>query len=101
VYDHDRIVRVEPGRTVVAKFILAMGLAAADLGGAYLIATSGTFSASNERRAARLGFFAAGVCRVLTLTGIIGFQSESREGLARERAVRIVDSYVAGSGIFG
>jgi len=33
---------------------------------------------------------------MLTLAGIIGFQSESREGLAqsRERAVRIVDSFV-------
>jgi hypothetical protein len=84
------------GRNVIDKFIFAMGLAAADLGGAYLIATCGTFSASNEKRAASLAFFAAGVCCVLTLTGIIGFQSESREGLAqsRERAVRIVDSYV-------
>jgi hypothetical protein len=84
------------GRTVVDKFIFAMGLAAADLGGAFLIATCGTFSAGNEKRAACLALFAAGLCCVLTLTGIIGFQSESREGLAqsRERAVRIVDSYV-------
>ena len=40
--------------------------------GAYLIATSGTFAASNEKRAARLAFFAACVCCVLTFTGILG-----------------------------
>ena len=84
------------GRTLVDKFVFAIGLAAADLGGAYLIQTSGTFSASNEKRAARRALFAAGVCCVLTLTGMIGFQSESREGMAqsRERAVRIVDSFI-------
>jgi len=50
----------------------------------------------HRKCAARWAFFAAGVCCVLTLTDIIGFQSESREGLAqsRERAVRIVDSFV-------
>ena len=36
------------GRTGVDKFMFAMGLAAADLAGAFLIATSGTFSASIE-----------------------------------------------------
>lgn len=84
------------GRTGIEKFVFAMGLVAADLAGAYLIATSGTCAASKEVWAARKAMMAAGVCCILTFTGIVGFQSESREGQvqSRERAIGMSDSFV-------
>jgi hypothetical protein len=73
------------GRTLIDKCVFAMGLAAADLGGAFLMAACGTCSANKERWAAAGAFAAAAICYVLTLSGVIGFQSESRENQAAAR----------------
>src|SRR5262252_6428445 len=73
------------GRTLLDKVVYAVGLVAADLGGAYLMATSGTCSANKETRAARWAMFAAIICCALTLSGIIGFQAENRESAAESR----------------
>src|SRR5262249_48670650 len=79
------------GRTIIDKCVFAMVLAAADLGGAFLMATCGTCSASKERWAAAGAFAVAVICYVVTLSGVIGFQSESRENraAARQRAAEL------------
>lgn len=84
------------GNSLVNKAVFAMGLGAADLGGAYLIATCGTCLASKQTGAGIGALLAALVCFVVTLTGIIGFQSENREGQAqsRERATKLADTWL-------
>jgi hypothetical protein len=84
------------GRTLLDKVVYAIGLVAADLGGAYLMATSGTCSANRETRAAGWAMFAAIICCALTLSGIVGFQAENREGSvhSRERAIKLADSQI-------
>jgi len=84
------------GRTLLDKVVYAVGLVAADLGGAYLMATSGTCSANKETRAAGWAMFAAIICCALTLSGIIGFQAENREGTvhSRERAIKLAEGQI-------
>jgi len=84
------------GRTLIEKAVFLIGLVGADLGGAYLMSTSGTCSANKERGAAAGAAVFAMLCMVLTFTGIIGFQSENRESQAqaRERAAKVAESFV-------
>ncbi len=87
------------GRSLVERVVFAMGLVGSDLAGAYLMATSGTCSANKEVGAAWGAVAAALVCCLLTFSGIIGFQSESREAqvASREQAAKIADDFLGWS----
>ena len=83
------------GRTWVESFVFAMAFVGADLGGAVLMSTAGTYSANKEPVAARWAFAAAIACMLMTLSGIIGFQSESREAQAasRQKAAAVAEKF--------
>lgn len=73
------------GRGVLEKIIFAASLAAVDFGGFYLIRAASTYTASNELSAARWAKSGAILCCLVTVTGMVGFQSESREAQVQSR----------------
>ncbi len=84
------------GRTIVEKAAYAVGLCGMDLAGALLVSFSGVCFANKERGAATAIFLAALVVFAVTLLGMIGFQSETREAVAqsREQASKIANTWI-------
>ena len=73
------------GRTLFNSAIFAVGLMAADLAGAYFFSISGTCYGAGESRGGRWALVAAIVCFCVTLSGVIGFLADNREGVAEAR----------------
>lgn len=84
------------GRTLFDKVLYTMGFVVADIGGAGLMAASGTFAANKARKAAAWAMSVAVLCCALTLLGIAGFQAENRENqvAARKKAMDLSDTTI-------
>jgi hypothetical protein len=84
------------GRTLYDKFIYTMGFVVADIGGAGLMAVSGTCAANKATKAAIGAMAVAILCCTLTLLDIAGFQAENRESqvAARKKAIGLADATI-------
>jgi hypothetical protein len=84
------------GRTLYDKFIYTMGFVVADIGGAGLMAVSGTCAANKATKAAIGAMAVAILCCTLTLLGIAGFQAENRQSqvAARKKAIGLADATI-------
>ncbi len=84
------------GRTLFDKVLYTMGFVVADVGGAGLMAASGTFAANQAIKAAAFAMSVAILCCALTLLGIAGFQAENRESqvAARKKAMGLSDATI-------
>jgi hypothetical protein len=84
------------GRSFYEKFIYTMGFVVADIGGAGLMAVSGTCAANKATKAAVGAMAVAMLCCTLTLLGIAGFQAENRESqvAARKKAIGLADATI-------
>jgi hypothetical protein len=84
------------GRSFYEKFIYTMGFVVADIGGAGLMAVSGTCAANRATKAAVGAMAVAMLCCTLTLLGIAGFQAENRESqvAARKKAIGLADATI-------
>src|SRR5215467_6041522 len=84
------------GRSFYEKFIYTMGFVVADVGGAGLMAVSGTCAANKATKAAVGAMAVAMLCCCLTLLGIAGFQAENRESqvAARKKAIGLADATI-------
>jgi hypothetical protein len=84
------------GRSFYEKFIYTMGFVVADIGGAGLMAVSGTCAANKATKAAVGAMAVAMLCCILTLLGIAGFQAENRESqvAARKKAIGLADATI-------
>lgn len=84
------------GRTFVNAMIFAVGLAAADLAGAYFFSTAGTCNGAGEKTGGRWAFVTAMICFCVTLSGVIGFLADNRESVtkAREKAASVAEGHI-------
>ena len=84
------------GQSMLAQGVIAVALAAFDLGGAVLMKSCGTNSAQREWAGVFWGAIGAAVCAAITFIGILGFQADNREAKVATdaRAVQIADDLI-------
>jgi len=87
------------GTDPVNRALLALGFGATDVAGGVIMGFCGACFALKSWRVGTAALACACVCFVVSLYGVIGFQSSNRETLAqaRERAVKLSDDYLAWS----
>jgi hypothetical protein len=84
------------GRTLFDEGLYALCFVVADIGGAGMMAVSGTCAANRATKAAVGAMFVAVICCGLTLLGMAGFQAENRESqvAARKKAIGLSDATI-------